>query len=133
VQEIAFQCTLSRFVLCLIFSQAIVAIVVLGLVPFGASVDAFNGDRLLLYAIRILIPRSSSSTNKPPKASPPTMVATVYIIVAEMAAPITYNYWTVMCLDISKIITRIAAIAFQASLKGGNVSWIKGLKGQEST
>jgi hypothetical protein len=61
------------------------------------------------------------------------MVATVYIIVAEMVARITYNFWAVMRLDISKTITRIAAMAFQASLKDGNVSWIKELKGQEST
>lgn len=47
-----------RFLLVLRFCQAIIAVAVLGLSAYEVSLYAWDGDTLLLFAVRILLSQS---------------------------------------------------------------------------
>lgn len=58
------------YVLYLRFVQAGFALIILALSAFGLSVSAFDGDSLMLYAVRTLAPRFLSSTDETPSPCP---------------------------------------------------------------
>ncbi|KAN0102777.1 hypothetical protein V8E51_011090 [Hyaloscypha variabilis] len=88
---------LPPFVLAFRILQLVTAVVILGLSAYGVTFLSFDGDDLTLFTALA------------------TMIITVYIIVAETAAPIIYNYWAILGLDIFAIVFWIISFSLLAS------------------
>ncbi|KAE8450133.1 hypothetical protein EG329_006914 [Mollisiaceae sp. DMI_Dod_QoI] len=77
--------------------QLFTAIAVMGLAAYGITFLSFDGIDLMMFTAIA------------------TIIITVYIIVAELFAPVIYNYWAFLGLDIFAIIFWLVSFAYLAS------------------
>jgi len=75
----------------------VVAVVVLGLDAYGLSILVFAGDSLNIFTAIA------------------TLIICVYCIVAEFGAPVIYNYWAILGLDIFLVVFWLVSLAVMAS------------------
>jgi len=77
--------------------QLVTAIAILGLAAYGITFWSFDGDDLTMFTAIA------------------TMIISIYIIVASTGAPIMYNYWAILGLDIFAIVFWITSFSLLAS------------------
>ncbi|KUJ20106.1 uncharacterized protein LY89DRAFT_549354, partial [Mollisia scopiformis] len=77
--------------------QLATAIAVMGLMAYGITFLSFDGDNLMMFTAIA------------------TVIITIYIIVAETCAPVIYNYWAILGLDIFAIIFWVVSFSYLAS------------------
>jgi len=77
--------------------QLVTAVAILGLAAYGIHFVSFDGIDLTMFTAIA------------------TMIITVYIIVAEFAVPVIYNYWAILGLDIFAVIFWIISFPLLAS------------------
>ncbi|CZR59003.1 uncharacterized protein PAC_08895 [Phialocephala subalpina] len=88
---------LPKAVFALRIVQLVTAVAVMGLAAYGITFLSFDGINLTMFTAIA------------------TIVITVYIIVAETCAPIIYNYWAILGLDIFAIVFWLVSFAYLAS------------------
>lgn len=81
--------------------QLVTALAILGLAAYGITYLSFDGIDLTLFT------------------AISTMIITIYIIVAQTGAPIIYNYWAILGLDIFAIVFWIISFSLLASEVAG--------------
>jgi len=88
---------LPQFILAFRILQLVTALAILGLAAYGITYLSFDGIDLTLFTAIA------------------TMIIAVYIIVASTAAPIIYNYWAILGLDIFAIVFWLISFSLLAS------------------
>ncbi|RDW92541.1 hypothetical protein BP5796_01935 [Coleophoma crateriformis] len=78
-------------------AQLVLALVVLGLSAYGITFLAFDGDSLMLFTALA------------------TMIVVTYVGVATLFAPVIYNYWAILGLDVFAIIFWLISFPLLAS------------------
>ncbi|KAM0174542.1 hypothetical protein ACHAPF_006093 [Botrytis cinerea] len=78
-------------------AQLVLAVVILGLSSYGVYWLVYDGDSLTLASAAISI------------------VICVYVIVASTGAPVMYNYWAILGLDILAVILWVVSFPILAS------------------
>ncbi|RDW80156.1 hypothetical protein BP6252_04794 [Coleophoma cylindrospora] len=78
-------------------AQLVLALVVLGLSAYGITFLAFDGDSLMLFTALA------------------TMIIVIYVGVASLFAPVMYNYWAILGLDVFAIIFWLISFPLLAS------------------
>ncbi|KAF8849191.1 hypothetical protein BDZ45DRAFT_559529, partial [Acephala macrosclerotiorum] len=88
---------LPKAVFALRIVQLATAVAIMGLAAYGITFLSFDGIDLTMFTAIA------------------TIIITVYIIVAETCAPVIYNYWAILGLDIFAIVFWIVSFAYLAS------------------
>jgi hypothetical protein len=124
---------LPSFVLAFRILQLVTALAIMGLAAYGITFLSFDGIDLTLFTVGLLVYSSplfasiftsnlarlnyshfhSASLTTPQAIA--TLIITIYIIVAETGAPVIYNYWAILGLDIFAIVFWIISFSLLAS------------------
>jgi hypothetical protein len=88
---------LPSFVLAFRILQLVTALAIMGLAGYGITEFSFDGIDLTLFSAIA------------------TIIIAIYVIVASTGAPVIYNYWAILGLDIFAIVFWIISFSLLAS------------------
>lgn len=98
-------------------AQLVLAVIILALSSYGVYWIVYDGDALTLASVSFIYPpiHSCLRLTVSDLQAAISIVICVYVIVASTGAPVLYNYWAVLGLDIIAVILWVVSFPILAS------------------